>query len=151
MFATISVPFFSTVSMTTAWHARRLWKKEGDKPCLFHCAKMLSLLSTAILSLPNTSRHNKMPLVSLLRDFSAVTRHLPKQILFCFKKMRYRLSQYRRHFCVWCAPHVMCWVMFSVSYWWLTIAITAAPAPARAQMNRWNVMSSCTKTNHSTY
>lgn len=25
----------------------------------------------------------------------------------------------------------------------LTIAMTAAPAPARAQMNRWNVMSSC--------
>lgn len=30
-------------------------------------------------------------------------------------------------------------------FWCLTIAITAAPAPARAQMNRWKVMSSCSK------
>lgn len=30
-------------------------------------------------------------------------------------------------------------------YGCLTIAITAAPAPARAQMNRWKVMSSCSK------
>lgn len=32
-----------------------------------------------------------------------------------------------------------------IFYWCLTMAITAAPAPARAQMNRWKVMSSCSK------
>ena len=36
---------------------------------------------------------------------------------------------------------VIPWEMYGC----LTIAITAAPAPARAQMNRWKVMSSCSK------
>lgn len=48
--------FLLPVSMTTHWHVWRLRKREGDKPCLLHCAKMPSLPSTAILSQANTTQ-----------------------------------------------------------------------------------------------
>lgn len=61
--------FLLPVSMTTAWHAWCLPKKGGgDKPCLFHCAKMPSLLFTAILFQANRASHNKMQ--CLLPQFS---------------------------------------------------------------------------------
>lgn len=47
--------------------------------------------------------------------------------------------------------HTMCMCMdvyvHFVRVFFLTIATTAAPAPARAQTNRWKVMSSCGKEN----
>lgn len=73
MFATNTEPFFSLFPWQRPWHAWRLQKREGDKPCLFHCAKMPSLPSTAILSQANVtqllSSHNNTQLFSLMQYF----------------------------------------------------------------------------------
>lgn len=48
--------FLLPVSMTTPWHAWRLRKRGGRQTLSFHCAKMPSLPSTAILSQANTTQ-----------------------------------------------------------------------------------------------
>lgn len=106
--------FLLSVSMTTPWHAWRLWKREGDKHCLFHCAKMPPLPSTAILSQAYVTELQRSSIIP--NRLTAAERLLEQQsfiwsswITFhrALLKMNYlwSLNQYRYHW--WC-QHLKC-------------------------------------------
>lgn len=76
--------FLLPVSMTTHWHVWRLRTREGDKPCLLHCAKMPSLPSTAIHSQANTTQATY---VAAKTQLSPRLQFLPMLNCFIFLKL----------------------------------------------------------------